>query len=158
MTTADPGCHHGRPRGSATLRSGARTPRRPAAPRSQRQKEARPRCRTRTSPRSSDGSPGHGAPQSYAYPYAEVPQQNNLALLSLILSIVGLATGGLTAIGGIILGHMVKKQIKRTGETGVHLATWGLVVGYVIVGLIVLSFVFWFLVLFVLFGGLALGC
>lgn len=44
-------------------------------------------------PRSSDGSPGHGAPQSYAYPYAEVPQQNNLALLSLVLSIVGLALG-----------------------------------------------------------------
>ena len=108
-------------------------------------------------PRSSDGSPGHSAPQSYAYPYAEVPQQNNLALLSLILSIVGLATGGLTAIGGIILGHMAKKQIKRSGETGDNLATWGLVVGYAIVGLIVLAFVFWFLLLFVFFGGLALG-
>ncbi|NNG79455.1 hypothetical protein HLA91_08720, partial [Brevibacterium luteolum] len=50
------------------------------------------------------GSSGYGTPQSYGQPgYVQTPPQNTLALLSLIMSLVGLATSGLTAIVGIIL-------------------------------------------------------
>lgn len=100
----------------------------------------------------------HTGPQSYAHAaYAQAPQRNNLALFSLILSIVGLATGGLTAIGGIVLGHMAKEQIKRTGETGEDLATWGLILGYVVAGITVLALLFWILLMFVFVGGFALS-
>lgn len=100
----------------------------------------------------------HAGPQSYAQAaYAQAPQRNNLALFSLILSIVGLATGGLTAIGGIVLGHMAKQQIRRTGETGEDLATWGLILGYVVAGITVLALLFWLLLMFVFVGGFALS-
>lgn len=99
------------------------------------------------------GNAGYGAPKSYSQPgYVQAPPQNTLALLSLIMSLVGLATGGLTSIAGIILGHMAKSQIKRTGESGDSLATWGLISGYVIVGLIAL---FW--LAYILFFVLAIG-
>ncbi|MCT1874401.1 DUF4190 domain-containing protein [Brevibacterium luteolum] len=98
-------------------------------------------------------STGYGSPQSYAQPaYVQAPPQNTLALLSLIMSLVGLATSGLTAIAGIILGHIAKSQIKRTGETGDNLATWGLIVGYVIVGLAVLFWVAYFVFIFLIIG------
>ncbi|WP_420734092.1 DUF4190 domain-containing protein [Brevibacterium luteolum] len=96
---------------------------------------------------------GYGTPQSYGQPgYVQTPPQNTLALLSLIMSLVGLATSGLTAIVGIILGHIAKSQIKRTGETGDNLATWGLIVGYVIVGLAVLFWVAYFVFIFLIIG------
>ncbi len=99
------------------------------------------------------GSTGYGAPQSYVQPgYVQARPQNTLALLSLIMSLVGLATSGLTAIVGIILGHIAKSQIKRTGETGDNLATWGLIVGYVIVGLAVLFWVAYFVFIFLIIG------
>lgn len=99
------------------------------------------------------GSTGYGTPQSYGQPgYVQTPPQNTLALLSLIMSLVGLATSGLTAIVGIILGHIAKSQIKRTGETGDNLATWGLIVGYVIVGLAVLFWVAYFVFIFLIIG------
>lgn len=98
-------------------------------------------------------STGYGTPQSYGQPgYVQTPPQNTLALLSLIMSLVGLATSGLTAIVGIILGHIAKSQIKRTGETGDNLATWGLIVGYVIVGLAVLFWVAYFVFIFLIIG------
>lgn len=103
-------------------------------------------------------STGYGAPQSYAQPaYVQAPPQNTLALLSLIMSLVGLATSGLTAIAGIILGHIAKSQIKRTGETGDNLATWGLIVGYVIIGLAVLFWVAYFVFIVLIIGAGVMG-
>ncbi|GAA1370323.1 DUF4190 domain-containing protein [Brevibacterium luteolum] len=54
--------------------------------------------------------------------------------------------------GRSILGHIAKSQIKRTGETGDNLATWGLIVGYVIVGLVVLFWVAYFVFIFLIIG------
>lgn len=103
-------------------------------------------------------STGYGAPQSYAQSgYVQAPPQNTLALLSLIMSLVGLATSGLTAIGGIILGHIAKSQIKRTGETGDNLATWGLIIGYVIIGLAVLFWVAYFVFIVLIIGAGVMG-
>ncbi|SCG40762.1 DUF4190 domain-containing protein [Micromonospora halophytica] len=48
---------------------------------------------------------------------------NTLAILSLVLAFV-------FAPAGIVLGHLAKRQIKRTGEEGDQLATWGLVLSY----------------------------
>lgn len=56
---------------------------------------------------------------------------NQLALIAMILSLVGLMTW-ITAIGGIICGHIARKQIRETGEGGDGMALTGIIVGYVI--------------------------
>ncbi|MDM4761444.1 DUF4190 domain-containing protein [Galbitalea sp. SE-J8] len=69
--------------------------------------------------------PGYGQP--YAYPTA--PKTNTLAIVSLVLSLVGVG------LGGIITGHLALGQIKRTGEGGHGLALAGTIIGYVGVAL-----------------------
>ena len=51
-----------------------------------------------------------------------------MAILSLVFAFV-------FAPAGIVLGHLAKRQIRRTGEEGDQLATWGLVLSYVFTGL-----------------------
>nr|WP_249420112.1 DUF4190 domain-containing protein [Rhabdothermincola salaria] len=55
-----------------------------------------------------------------------------LAIWSLVLSILGFACG-LSAIGGIICGHLALGAIKRNGTGGKGLAIAGLVIGYLFV-------------------------
>ena len=55
---------------------------------------------------------------------ASTERTNTPALLSLIFGILG---SGLVAV---ILGHVAKSQIRRTGEQGDGMATAGLVLGY----------------------------
>ena len=103
------------------------------------------------------GQPGYGQPaygQPYAQPYPVGPRTNTLSILALVLSLVGLLTG-ITAVGGIICGHIALSQIKRTGENGRGLALGGLIAGYVIVGLWVLFVVAYIIFVVVLFGSLA---
>ena len=69
--------------------------------------------------------------------YAYAPRTNSLAITSLVLSLVGLVTW-ITAIGGVITGHIALRQIGRTGEGGRGMAIAGLVVGYVLTGFLVL--------------------
>jgi hypothetical protein len=63
---------------------------------------------------------------------------NRLAAASIIC---GFATFLITpmAIPAIVLGHMARHQIKRTGEPGAGLALTGLVLGWLVVILLVLS-------------------
>lgn len=78
----------------------------------------------------------------YAGAYAgSVPASgtNRLAIVSLVLSLAGLITYGLTSIVGIALGHIARGQIARTGEQGAGLALAGLLVGYILVGLLVIG-------------------
>ena len=78
----------------------------------------------------------------YAGAYAgSVPASgtNRLAIVSLVLSLAGLVTYGLTSIVGIALGHIARGQIARTGEQGAGLALAGLLVGYILVGLLVIG-------------------
>ncbi|MEH0937488.1 DUF4190 domain-containing protein [Micromonospora psammae] len=49
---------------------------------------------------------------------------NALAILSLVFAFV-------FAPAGIVLGHLAKRQIRRSGEPGDQLATWGLILSYV---------------------------
>lgn len=83
--------------------------------------------------------------QAYGYGYAQpAPANNSMALVSLIASIGGFTL--LPFIGSIvavITGHMAKKQIAQTGEGGGGMATAGLVIGYIGIGLGVLIVIIW---------------
>jgi hypothetical protein len=82
------------------------------------------------------GQPGpYGQQPMYGYGYPPPmpkPQQN--AILSLVLSCVGLVTCGITAIIGVIFGHIAMGKIKRGEEEGHGMAMAGLIVGYFIIG------------------------
>lgn len=96
----------------------------------------------------------YSAPQHYPAGggYVQPPPTNTMALLSLIMSLVGIATGGMTSILGIIFGHIGRKQIKRTGEGGDQMALWGLIVGYVVLGLWILFWIVYILIIVGMFG------
>lgn len=103
-----------------------------------------------TAPRYSS-SPFTSAPvphDPYAGGYPDpryVRRTNGLATVSLILSLAGLVTYGMTSVVGVVLGHIARSQIKHSGEAGAGLALGGLISGYCIIGLMgvvmVLSFV-----------------
>jgi uncharacterized membrane protein len=61
-------------------------------------------------------------------------QTNTMALIGFILSLAGFVVG-ITAIPGIVLGHIGLHQIKRTGEQGHGLGVAALIIGYIQVGL-----------------------
>lgn len=81
------------------------------------------------------GQPGpYGQQPMYGYGYpppAPKPQTN--AILALVLSCVGLATCGVTAIAGVIFGHIAMGRIKRGEEDGRGMALAGVIVGYVVI-------------------------
>ncbi|MFI6163408.1 DUF4190 domain-containing protein [Micromonospora sp. PTRAS2] len=85
------------------------------------------------------GPPGEG---QYGPPPGQGRGTNVLAVLSLVFAFV-------FAPAGIVLGHVAKRQIRRTGEDGDQLATWGLILSYIftVIGLIAccgwLGLVFW---------------
>ncbi len=66
------------------------------------------------------------------------PQTNVLAILSLVLSLIWIA--GLGSIGAVVLGHMAKRQIAESNgrQTGAGLATAGLVIGYIGIGILLI--------------------
>ncbi|MCO5055920.1 DUF4190 domain-containing protein [Thermomonas sp.] len=84
------------------------------------------------------------------------PMRSNstLALFSLIFGILGWTllpfAGSLVAI---VTGHMARAEIRRSPETldGDGLAVAGMVLGYVVVGLSLLAFIF----ILLIFGGIA---
>ena len=71
------------------------------------------------------GQPAYG---QQPYPYAPVAATNTMAILALVFAFV-------FAPAAIIMGHVAKKQIRRTGEQGDGLATAGLWLGYIFTGL-----------------------
>ena len=85
------------------------------------------------------GVPGYGAPPGYGSGYGGVasPGTNGMAIASLVCSLATFVVC-VTFIPGIICGHIAMSQIKRTGEQGKGMAVAGLVIGYAILGLIVI--------------------
>jgi hypothetical protein len=66
-----------------------------------------------------------------AWPVATGPARTNpLAIASLACGIGQPFTGMLSTIPAIVLGHMARREIRRTGEDGTGLATVGLVLGW----------------------------
>ena len=87
-----------------------------------------------------DAAPTLRDPYAGAYAGSVTARSTNrLAIVSLVLSLAGLITYGLTSIVGIALGHIARVQIARTGEQGAGLALAGLLVGYILVGLLVIG-------------------
>jgi hypothetical protein len=78
------------------------------------------------------GLPGPVVPYHYGYypPAVPAPPTNGLAIGSMICGIAEIFTLGFAAIPAVILGHLARGQIKRTGERGDGMAIAGLVLGY----------------------------
>jgi hypothetical protein len=71
-----------------------------------------------------------------------VPQPrrtNGLAVAALICGVAQPFTGGLTTLPAIALGHIARGQIRRTGEDGRGMATWGLALGWAGLAVVVLA-------------------
>ena len=75
--------------------------------------------------------PGPAAPSMPA-------RTNGLAIASLACGLAQFAVGPLATIPAIVLGHMARSQIRRTGEQGAGLALAGLVLGW---GAVILAIV-----------------
>ena len=71
-------------------------------------------------------------------PAPVVTGTSSLAVAALVCGIAEFFTLGLTAIPAVILGHMARGQIRRTGEQGSGLALAGLILGWVAIILFVL--------------------
>jgi hypothetical protein len=70
-------------------------------------------------------------------PYYPPPRKTNtLAIISLVMLFF-------FAPASIVLGHMARKEIKRTGEDGWGMATAGLIVGWVLTAFGLLVFLAW---------------
>ncbi|MER7166130.1 DUF4190 domain-containing protein [Micromonospora sp. NPDC000207] len=91
------------------------------------------------------GAPGY-PPGGYGYGYPPAPRTNSLALASLILSLVGVASC-ITAPIGAILGHIAQKQIRETGESGEGFAKAGIIVGWIITAFMVLAILFYVVII-----------
>jgi hypothetical protein len=66
-----------------------------------------------------------------SYPQYRSPRQttNALAIAALVCGVAQFITG-ITFIPAIILGHVARSQIRRTGEQGDGMALAGLILGY----------------------------
>ncbi len=73
-----------------------------------------------------------GANTTVAVPVAKT---NGLAIASLACGVAQFAFGPVATIPAIVLGHVARHQIKRTGEQGAGLALAGLILGWVVVAL-----------------------
>jgi hypothetical protein len=69
-----------------------------------------------------------------------VTRTNGLAIASLACGIAQFAFGPMATIPAIVLGHVARHQIRRTGEQGAGLALAGLVLGWaaVILGIVLI--------------------
>ncbi len=95
-------------------------------------------------PQSGYGQPAYGQPgypQAAGHPGSGTGPTNGLAIVSLVLSLLGLFFY-ITAIGGVICGHIARRQIREGHETGDGLALAGLIVGYIVLALGVVFIVF----------------
>jgi hypothetical protein len=61
-----------------------------------------------------------------------------LAVASLVCALMQVFSLGITAIPAVILGHLARGQIRRTGERGDGMATAGLVLGWLGIAFFVL--------------------
>jgi hypothetical protein len=93
--------------------------------------------------------------QPSAYPpavYVYGPRSNSYAVASLVIGILSWFLCPL--IGGVIavvLGHIARGQIRRSGEGGAGLAMAGLILGYAHLAFVGIFILFWLVV----FGGMA---
>lgn len=58
------------------------------------------------------------------------PRISSLAVLALVCVAAAPATAGITAIPAIALGHLARRQVRRTGEHGARIAAAAVVLGW----------------------------
>ena len=82
-------------------------------------------------------------PPPYGYPGAWAPHTNGFAITALVLGCVGWAFCGLGSVAAVIFGFVGRTQIRDSQGTqkGTGLATAGIILGFVAIGLWVLFFV-----------------
>ena len=78
----------------------------------------------------------------FAPPAPVSVRTNPLAVAALVCGVAEFFTLGLTALPAVVLGHMARGQIRRTGDAGSGLAMTGLILGW-------LAIVLWVLVIVV---------
>ena len=84
--------------------------------------------------------PGYGrpyaAPAPFGQPYPGQPhaQDNALAIGALVCSILGFCSG-ITALAGLVMGHIALSKTNRGEAGGRGLATAAVIVGYVVIAL-----------------------
>ena len=84
--------------------------------------------------------PAYGQPYAQPVPYAQpyaVPQRgqdNALAIGALVCSILGFCSG-ISAIAGLVMGHIALSKTNRGEAGGRGLATAAVIVGYVVIAL-----------------------
>jgi uncharacterized membrane protein len=69
------------------------------------------------------------------------PPTNSMAVASLILALAQPFTLCLTSIPAVVCGHMAKRQIRETGESGMGLVAVGLTFGWMGIVLIMLALI-----------------
>jgi uncharacterized protein DUF4190 len=84
------------------------------------------------------GAQPYGQPP-YGYPYPPPQRTNGMAIASMVLGILWLYWIG--SILALVFGYVAKKQIRERGEAGGGMATAGIVLGWVGVGVLVLGLV-----------------
>ena len=70
-----------------------------------------------------------GLPGSAVWPASD--RTNGMALAALACGLGQPFTGFLSTIPAILLGHMARREIRRTGERGMGAATFGLALGWI---------------------------
>jgi amino acid transporter len=78
-----------------------------------------------------------GAPTWPGAPGYPVPRTNVLAVIALVCGVAQFAVI-LTGIPAIVIGHIARRQIRRTGEDGDGMALAGLILGYIGVAFLVI--------------------
>lgn len=78
--------------------------------------------------------PGYSAPYDQ-HPVATPSGTSGMAIASLVTSLVGLVSCGLTSIVGVVLGIVAFRETKRTGQKGRGMALAGAIIG----GLVIVS-------------------
>jgi len=98
--------------------------------------------------------PQYSAPPQYGYPAGPRPgtEKNWMGITSLVLSLSGLIFG-ITAIAGIVFGHLGLAAANRGEADNRGVALGGLITGYVLVGLGIITTI----IVLVFFGALVGG-
>lgn len=92
------------------------------------------------------------------YVYQPLPPTNTMAIIALVASIFGVMSSFfLVGIAGIVMGHIARKQIRRSGERGDGMAVASLWVGYIGTGFWVLFWVAYVGIAVLLFGVAMVG-
>ena len=91
-------------------------------------------------------------------PTVTTPTTNELAVISLVMSLLGFLIPIVPQIGGIICGHIARSEIRQSGgtQTGSGIALAGLIISYLSISIFCILFMV--SLVFLGFGLLALVC